>query len=352
MPSPSVLETLRPAMLEAGVDALWISQPENLRYLSGFSSPEDAKLLITPGGATLYTDGRYTVQAAQEVDLPVHIARPPATLEHAAAQLRGLRVGFEAAHLSVAAHQELQQHWQAELVALGGLVEQLRLIKAPAELESIRAAQNIADTAFAQILPQIKHGAREVDIAWALEDAMRQLGAEAPAFETIVASGVRGALPHGRASQKVLQEGELVTLDFGARVGGYHSDMTRTLALGEVSESLKRIYNAVLDAEEAALSAIRPGLRAADLDAVARGVLGGLDLADAFTHSLGHGVGLHIHEGPGLRSTSDEVLAAGMVITVEPGVYIEHLGGVRIEDLVLVTEQGSEVLSRSPKVRL
>ncbi|AWN23158.1 aminopeptidase [Deinococcus irradiatisoli] len=348
----SVLEALRPAMAEAGVDALWISQPENLRYLSGFSSPEDAKLLITPDGATLYTDGRYTVQAAQEVEVPVHIARPPATLEHAASHLAGRRVGFEAAHLSVAAHQELQQHWQAELVALSGLVEKLRLTKSPAEIEAIRSAQAIADAAFERVRPQIKAGVREVDIAWALDTAMRDLGAEGPAFETIVASGVRGALPHGRASHKVLAESELVTLDFGAKVGGYHSDMTRTLAIGEVSESLRRIYNAVLDAEEAALSAIRPGVRTADLDTLARGVLAGFDLAEAFTHSLGHGVGLHIHEGPSLRATSEEVLAPGMVVTVEPGVYIEHLGGVRIEDLVLVTEQGSEVLSRSPKERL
>lgn len=343
------LSAVRSALARAGADALWVSQPENVRYLSGFASPEDAKLLILPDQALLYTDARYTLQAAQEASLPVFIARPPATLQHAALLVAGLKVGFEAQHLTVAGLGELQQHWQAELVALSGVTENVRLIKSEAEVELIAQAQAIADAAFAEILPQIKAGAREQDLALALESAMRRLGADGPAFETIVAGGVRGALPHGRASSKRLAEGELVTLDFGARLGGYHSDMTRTLAVGRVSQSQHRMYGAVLEAEAAALAAIKPGVRTADLDALAREVLARYDLADAFVHSLGHGVGLNIHEGPGLRATSEEVLQAGMVITIEPGVYIEHLGGVRIEDLVVVTPDGARVLSRSPK---
>ncbi|AZI41790.1 aminopeptidase P family protein [Deinococcus psychrotolerans] len=345
------LTAVRSALKSAGVDALWVSQPENVNYLSGFSSPEDAKALILPDAAWLYTDGRYTLQAAQESAIPVFIARSPETLQHAAPLLSGLKVGFEMQHLTVAELGALQAHWPTEPAPLSGVVERLRLIKSDAEVQLIEQAQAIADAAFAELLPMVKVGAREQDLALALESAMRRLGADGPAFETIVASGVRGALPHGRASDKVLAEGELVTIDFGARLGGYFSDSTRTLALGEVSESQRRMYTAVLEAEETALAAIKPGVRTADLDALAREVLGRYDLADAFVHSLGHGVGLNVHEGPGLRSTSEEVLQAGMVITIEPGVYIEHLGGVRIEDLVLVTDEGSRVLSHSPKER-
>ena len=339
-------------MRQVGVDALWISQPANLRYLSGFSSPEDAKLLLTPGGVLLYTDSRYALQAAEEVTVGTHIARSPATLEHAAEQVRGLKVGFEAEHLTVAGLDDLKQYWPAELVPLRHLVETLRLIKTEPEIAAIRKAQAIADAAYVEVLPQIQAGVRETDLALALELAMRRRGADGLSFEIIVASGSRGALPHGRASEKLLTEGELVTLDFGALVGGYHSDMTRTVAVGEVGPELRRLYTAVLDAEEQAIAAVGPGVRAAELDALARGVLAGHHLAEHFTHSLGHGVGLNVHEAPGLRAASDEVLRPGMIVTIEPGVYLGGVGGVRIEDLLLVTESGSEVLSQSPKVRL
>ncbi len=348
----NTLQAIRTAMQQAGVDALWISQPANVRYLSGFSSPEDAKLLLTAEGTLLYTDSRYALQAAQEVGTGVHIARSPATLEHAAERVRGLRVGFEAEHLTVAGLDELRQYWQAELLPLRRLVETLRLVKSDAEVALIRQAQAIADTAYAEVLPQLQAGARESDLALALELAMRRLGADGPSFETIVASGERGALPHGRASGKQLAAGELVTLDFGALLDGYHSDMTRTVPIGEVGPELRRLYLAVLDAEEQAIAAAGPGVRAADLDALAREVLAGHGLAESFTHSLGHGVGLDIHEGPGLRAASDEVLRPGMVVTIEPGVYLPGVGGVRIEDLLLITESGHEVLSQSPKARL
>ncbi|GAA4021317.1 Xaa-Pro peptidase family protein [Deinococcus rubellus] len=339
-------------MQQSGVDALWISQPANIRYLSGFSSPEDAKLLLTPDAAILYTDSRYALQAAQEVKVEIHIARSPATLEHAAEWVQGLKVGFEAEHLTVAGLDDLKQYWQAELVPLRRPIETLRLVKSDAEIAMIRRAQAIADAAYAEVLPQIRAGARETDLSLALELAMRRLGADGPSFETIVASGERGALPHGRASDKLLVAGELVTLDFGALIGGYHSDMTRTVPVGEVSAELRRLYMAVLDAEDQAIAAVGPGVRTADLDALARGVLAGHDLAEHFTHSLGHGVGLDIHEGPGLRAASDEVLRPGMVITIEPGVYLEGVGGVRIEDLLLITESGHEVLSQSSRARL
>ncbi len=347
---------LRAAMQRSGVDALWVSRPENIRYLSGFASGEDAKLLALPDAATLYTDARYTVQAEEQSRSPAHIARPPATLEHAASTVAGLRVGFEADHLTVSGLESLRQHWQtgerpATLVSTQGLVEGLRLIKTPDEVAEIRAAQRIADAAFAAVRPSIVPGVREDHIAAQLEAFMRGLGATS-AFDITVASGPRGAMPHGTASERVIGDDELVTVDFGATVNGYHSDMTRTVATGNPSEELRRLYRAVLEAEAAAVKAIRPGAKCSDLDRLARDVLTQHGLGEYFAHSLGHGVGLAVHEGPGLRAASSEVLEAGMVVTAEPGVYLPGVGGVRIEDLVLVTQDGYEVLSRSPKETL
>ncbi|ADV67465.1 M24 family metallopeptidase [Deinococcus maricopensis] len=338
------------ALTRAGVDALWVSRPENVRYVTGFTSPEDGKALLTPQGAVLYTDARYTEQARLESSAEQFIARPPATLEHAAERVRGLRVGFEADALTVAALDDLRRFWpDATLVPTTGILETLRLIKTPDEIERIRQAQRIADEAFAAVRPLIRAGAVERDIEFAIEGEMRKRGARGWAHGFIVAGGERGALPHGHASDRVLQDGELVTVDIGAVYDGYVSDMTRTVRVGEVSAELRRIYHAVLEAEEAAIRAVRPGVRAADLDTLARDILTGHGLGEAFAHSLGHGVGLAVHEGPSLRGTSDDVLEPGMVITIEPGAYLPGLGGVRIEDLVLVTEDGYEVLSTSPK---
>ncbi|MDL2344698.1 Xaa-Pro peptidase family protein [Deinococcus sp. MIMF12] len=346
------LEQLRAAMGQAGVDALWVSDPANVRAVSGFSSGKDGKVLVTPEGAVLYTDGRYTVQAGEESRIEQHIARPPETYQDAAERVRGARVGFEAEHLTVAGLEALREHWgEADLVPTRGLVERLRLLKTPEEVEAIREAQALADRVFAGVRPMIRAGVRELDVALELETGLRRAGAEV-GFNVIVASGPRGAMPHGVASERVIEEGDLVTVDFGARVRGYHSDMTRTVAVGRPSDEMRRVYGAVLEAEEAAVAAVKPGVRAADLDALARGILERHGLAEAFAHSLGHGVGLNIHEGPGLRAASEDVLAPGMVITVEPGAYLPGVGGVRIEDLVLVTQDGYEVLSHTPREAL
>lgn len=342
-------EQLRAALKAAGVDALWVSDPANVRALSGFSSGKDGKVLVTAdGGATLYTDARYTVQAQEESRLPQVIARPPETYQDAAARVKGQRVGFEAEHLTVAGLEALREHWDATLVPTRGLVEGVRRVKSLEEVQAIRAAQAVADRVFGEVRPLIRSGVRELDVALALETGLRRAGADV-AFDVIVASGPRGAMPHGVASERVIEEGDLVTVDFGARVQGYHSDMTRTVAVGQPSAELRRIYRAVLEAEEAAAAAIRPGAKAGDLDALARGILERHGLSEAFAHSLGHGVGLNVHEGPSLRAGSEDVLEPGMVVTVEPGVYLPGVGGVRIEDLVLVTENGHEVLSQTPK---
>ncbi|GMA16578.1 aminopeptidase P family protein [Deinococcus metallilatus] len=345
------LDQLRAAMKAAGVDALWVSNPANVRALSGFSSGQDGKVLVTGDGATLYTDARYTVQAQEESQVPQVIARPPETYQDAAQKVKGARVGFEAEHLTVAGLEALREHWDAALVPTRGLVEGVRLVKSPQEVQAIREAQAVADRVFGEVRPMIRAGVRELDVALALEMGLRRAGAEV-GFDVIVASGPRGAMPHGVASERVIEDGDLVTIDFGARVNGYHSDMTRTVAVGTPSEDLRRVYNAVLEAEEAAVAAVRPGARTGDLDALARGILERHGLAEAFAHSLGHGVGLNIHEGPSLRKGSEDVLEPGMVVTVEPGAYLPGVGGVRLEDLVLVTEDGHEVLSRAPKERL
>ena len=347
------------AVLEnAGLDALWVTRPQHVQLLSGFTSPEDGLVLLTREGATLYTDARYEVQAAQESRIAHFIGRPPRSsarremLSHAGAQVRGKRVGVEAEHLTLAALDELQSAWQAELVATSKIIEQVRQVKTPAEIAWLREAARIADEAYGEVLPTIKAGRREIDVALDLELAMRRRGAGGIAFEIIVASGERGAMPHGRASEKVIEDGELVTVDMGALYRGYHGDMTRTVGVGEVREELRRLYRAVLEAEQACVSAVKPGARAADLDKLARDMLEKYDLAQYFAHSLGHGVGLAIHEGPSLSSVSEDVLANGMAITIEPGVYLPGVGGVRIEDLLLITEDGHEVLSRAPKQRL
>ena len=347
----SQLESLKAAMEAAGVNALWISHPANVRYVSGFSSGADGKVLVTAEGATLYTDARYTVQAAEESRLPQFIARPPETYEEASTRVKGLRVGFEAEHLTVAGLEELRERWEAELVPTRGLVEGLRLVKSAAEVALIREAQAIADRVFAEVRPMIRAGVRELDVALELEMGLRRAGAEV-GFDVIVASGPRGAMPHGVASDRVIEDGDLVTVDFGAKWRGYHSDMTRTVAVGTADEEMRRVYDAVLEAEEAAVAAVRPGMKSGDLDAIARGILERHGLGEAFSHSLGHGVGLGIHEGPGLRKGTDTALEAGMVITVEPGAYLPGVGGVRIEDLVLVTSEGYEVLSQTPKERV
>ncbi|WP_029476835.1 M24 family metallopeptidase [Deinococcus frigens] len=345
----SQLQQLRDAMRGAGVDALWVSHPANVRALTGFSSPEDGRVLVTPDAATLYTDARYTVQAREESGLPQFIARPPETFKHAAALLKGQTVGFESDSLTVAGLDDLKEHWpDAKLVPLRGMIQGLRQIKTAQEIAAIRAAQNLADQVFNEVRPMIIAEVRELDIALEIETRLRRAGAGS-AFGVIVASGPRGAMPHGLASERVIGDGELVTVDMGARLSGYNSDMTRTVAVGTPSDEMRRVYHAVLEAEEAAIRAVKPGVRAADLDRIARDVLTGHGLGEAFAHSLGHGVGLEVHEGPGLRGTSEDVLAAGMVITIEPGAYLPDVGGVRIEDLLLVTTDGYQVLSHAPK---
>lgn len=350
------MSTIQALLEPDNLDALLITQPENVRYLSGFTSPRDGQVILTRTQTLLLTDGRYITQVQQESTIPHEIvarrARIPANArfpqEVYADLLRG-RVGVEANHLTLAQMRLLQDSCQAEWVMTENLVEGLRVRKTPREVAHIRQAAQITDQAFEHILAYLKPGVQENDIALELEYFMRRSGAEGSAFDITVASGLRSAMPHGGASEKKLEAGDLVTLDFGALVRGYRSDMTRTVALGSVKPELRAIYEAVLEAQQMALSQVAPGRSGKDLDDLARHRLDELGYGEYFAHSLGHGVGLAIHELPFMSGVSQDVLEPGMTVTIEPGVYVPGLGGVRIEDLVLVTDSGYEVLSSSPK---
>jgi len=340
------VQDLRNLLEPLGLDALYVTRPENVRYLSGFPHPEDAQVLIAEEGAFLLTDPRYP-EAGRESRIPAKVLRR----EEKEALFQGLRgrVGFEAEHLPYAALERLRELSPAEWVPTKGVVERLRLKKTPEEVAAIRKAQALAEEALAHALSLLRPGVEEREVALELEFFLRRRGAEGVAFPPIVASGVRGALPHAGASEKPLRAGELVTLDLGAKLAGYHSDMTRTFALGKVEGELKTAFQAVLSALERALEALKPGRTGKEVDALAREELGRYGLDRYFVHSLGHGVGLAVHEGPSLSPYTEDVLEPGMVVTVEPGVYLPGLGGVRIEELVLITEDGMELLSRFPR---
>jgi Xaa-Pro aminopeptidase len=328
------------------LEALYVTRPENVRYLSGFPHPEDAQVLITPEGAFLLTDPRYP-EAERESRIPARVLKREER-EALFQDLRG-RVGFEAEHLPYAALERLRELSPAEWVPTKGVVERLRLKKTPEEVQRIRKAQALAEEALAHALTLLRPGVEEREVALEIEFFLRRRGAEGVAFPPIVASGARGALPHAGASEKRLTAGELITLDLGAKVAGYHSDMTRTFALGKPSPEMRRVYQAVLAALEAALENLKPGRTGKEVDALARETLKRHGLDRHFVHSLGHGVGLAVHEGPSLSPYTEEVLEPGMVVTVEPGVYLPGVGGVRIEELVLLTEEGIELLSRFPR---
>jgi len=327
-----------------------ISSPENRRYLSGFTGSA-GYLLIGEQESLLITDFRYVEQAsAQAAGFRVVRGEFPLlrTVAEVVSQRAWKRLGFEDEHVSFADYRRLQDLLPGvELVPGSQALRSLRQIKEPGELSCIRRAARMCDAALEAVLPLFTPGVEEAELAWALERRLREAGAEDIAFPPIVASGPRSSLPHGRASHRRLQRGDLVTVDFGARYQGYCSDMTRTVAVGEVSADARRVYEVVARAQQAGLQAIRAGASCREVDAAARGVIEEEGFGEYFGHGLGHGVGLSVHEGPRLspHAEEDAVLQPGMVVTVEPGVYLPGRLGVRIEDLVLVTEDGCEIIS-------
>jgi Xaa-Pro aminopeptidase len=334
------------------LDALLVSFGPNLRYLSGFTG-SNGLLLALVDRAILFTDPRYLIRARQESTCEVRIVAGPLApaVVSAIARLRLKRIGFEPAHMTCESFEAFRSRLPmgASLEPAGGWIEQLRTIKSPAEIALIRQSVDTNSRAFGQTLKRIRPGMTERDVAAELEYRMRRLGAEKPSFETIVASGVRSALPHAQPGAAPLAAGELVVVDMGVQQEGYASDMTRMLHIGRPSRKVEATYAAVLEAQLAALDAVRAGAATRKIDAAARRVLKSHGLDRAFVHSTGHGLGLEIHESPRLGRGDKSRLAAGMTVTIEPGVYLEGFGGIRIEDTVLVTDRGCEVLTPTPK---
>lgn len=337
-------------MQEEKLDAFVITSPENRRYMSGFTGTS-AMLVITLEKAYLLTDFRYIQQATAQAP-EFQIVKVGAEMYSSLAELgqKAGRVGFEEEYLTYADYAKLKEALPlAELVPQSKMVTDLRSVKGPEELELIRQAVKIADDAFAHILKYIELGQKEEEISREIEFEMRRAGASGGSFDFIVASGVRSSMPHGVASTKKVQSGELLTMDFGAIYQGYCSDITRTICLGEPTEKQRDIYEIVLQAQRAGIEAIKPGIPGKAVDAVARKIIADAGYGDYFDHGLGHSVGLAIHESPRLSLREEQILEPGMVVTIEPGIYLPDWGGVRIEDMAVVTENGCEVLTQAPK---
>ena len=334
------------------LDAVAVSHLPNVRYLTGFTGSNGLVVLL-PGETILLTDPRYAIQARQETASKVVVCRKPLfeELVRTVQRRKASRLGFEKAQVTYGGYDTLraQLGLGVSLEPVGGLVERERMLKSPAEVARIRQSVRVNSEAFTTALRHIRIGMAESDLSAEIDYRMRLLGAEKPAFETIVASGPRSALPHARASRRPLRRGELVLIDMGACLDGYSSDMTRMLFMGRAGRKIRRLYKAVLEAQLAAIAGVRPGVKASAVDRGARQVLSKYGLAKAFVHSTGHGLGLEIHEAPRLGKKEQIRLEPGMVVTIEPGVYIEGLGGIRIEDTVVVTEHGCDVLTPTPK---
>ncbi len=350
-------DRLRAAMADAGGDALLVTNLTNVRYLTGFTGSA-ALLLVTADALTFVTDGRYRDQstdqlAAAGVGGEVRIGRTSdAQRQLVADAAAGLsRLLLEAEDVTWAQQQRFAGEWfpNATLVPTSGLVEGLRLVKDEGEVARIEAACAIADAALADVRPRLGDKPTEAEVALELEWQMRRLGAEGPSFDTIVASGLNGAKPHHRAADRRIIDGDLVVIDFGALVDGYHSDMTRTVVVGQPGATQRRMLDVVAASQAAGVAAVRAGVEAQAVDAACRAVIAEAGWEEAFLHGTGHGVGLDIHEPPRVSTTPGGRLADGHVVTVEPGVYLADHGGVRIEDTVVVTPDGCRTLTRAPR---
>lgn len=338
---------------EAGIDVLLVTELVNVRYLTGYSGSNGLALVGRQLRAFI-TDFRYVEQAADEVEQSFERRQAPLDLLESIGEVLPegpLRLGFEEAQVSVSEHNRLRGLLpdRVELVAVQGLVERLRAVKEPEEIARIREAAKLADAALEELIAEGLIGRTEREVALALAVKMYQHGASRPSFEAIVAAGPHGALPHASPREVEIGRGQLVVIDWGAELDGYCSDCTRTLAAGEPGAQEREIYGLVLEAQLAGLHAVRAGAGGREVDSAARELIVAAGQGEHFGHGLGHGVGLAIHEAPRLSQRSEAVLEAGNVVTVEPGVYLPGRFGVRIEDLVVVTEDGPEIMSSLSK---
>jgi Xaa-Pro aminopeptidase len=336
------------------LDAVLLTRLVNVRYLTGFTG-SNGQLLAVPGGGVFLTDSRYEEQSRREVpDLRrvVYPQKLAAALTETAREEGVHRIGFEAGGMTYRLWRELSEIEGIDLVPVEDEIEELRWAKDAGEIRLLERAQEVTDAAFDRITGKLAEGVTERQVAFELDLAMREIGAERVGFDTIVAFGENAAEPHHGPSERALRRGDVVKIDFGCVMDGYHSDMTRTVAFGEPEPRLREIHDLVLRAHLAGIDAIRAGITGDEADRAARSVIEEAGLGERFGHSLGHGVGLEIHEGPTLRGGSEDVLPEGAVVTVEPGVYLPGLGGVRIEDAVVVGPDGCRPLPRTPKALL
>ncbi|NLL43902.1 MAG: aminopeptidase P family protein [Firmicutes bacterium] len=341
---------IRERLQAEGADVFLVSSAVNRRYLTGFTGSAGL-VWISGTRQALLTDFRYVEQVKAECpdwEL-IQIENYNESLKKLIEDDGVKKIAFEKDYVTVKQIEEWREKLSPQFLGVSGWAEELRMIKSEAEIENIKRAAKIADDAFAELLPKIRSGVTELDIALELEFLMRKRGASAMSFDPIVASGPRSALPHARPTDRVFSVGDFVVFDFGCVVNGYCSDMTRTIVIGEPEEQHLLIYDLVLKAQLTSLEAVGPGKTGAEIDAIARDIIGEMGYGEYFGHGLGHSLGLEVHESPRLSKTDQTVLQPGMLVTVEPGVYIPGFGGVRIEDLVLVTEGGHEVLSSTFK---
>lgn len=350
MPEARISAAIR-AIEPLDADALLLLGLANIRYLSGFTG-SDAALVLTAHFRCLLCDSRYTLQAVNEAPL-CEVSEFKAKIEGIASTIAGkgyTRVAFDAEQVSVSFFNLLSGALpEVEFIPLADQLDQIRSVKSREEIEKIAFSAELASSAFAELLPLVRPGVSERELAFKLEMLMKYKGADDKAFDFIVVSGERGALPHGRPTDRLLSAGEMVTIDFGVRCNGYNSDETVTLAVGKPAGRLLEAYEVVKEAHDLAVSAVRPGIECRSLDAIARGYIANCGFGEFFGHGLGHGVGLEVHEKPVISSRSSQIVEAGMTVTIEPGIYIPGFGGVRIEDLVEVTIDGSRVLSKVSK---
>jgi Xaa-Pro aminopeptidase len=346
----------RNALAAAGADVVMVSSLPNVFYLCGFTG-SNAILVVSPDTLDLFTDSRYTLQAREEAsEAKVHIPHGPLTdavgaFLRAKSKRGGLKVGYEPGHLNLIEWSRLEKtagpkiRWKSA----AGLIESLREIKSPAELDAMRRAAKLGSEVMAEAIHKIRAGMSELELAAEIDYLMRRKGASGPSFETIVASGPRAALPHAKPTAKLLEKSDLVVLDLGVILAHYCSDLTRTVCVGRATAKVRRWYRAVEQAQQAALEALKAGVATGKVDRAARSVLDRSSLGQYFTHSTGHGLGIEVHEPPRIGRAQKQKIRVGMVVTLEPGIYIEGVGGIRIEDDVAVHANGTEVLTSAPR---
>lgn len=343
---------IRAVLVRENIDGILISNESNMRYLSGFSGGT-GYLFITKNEAVLFTDSRYTIQAKEESELFLVEELKTTYVEHIKEWVEKCNVailGFEGDRVCVSEYLKWKKEFPVkELIDIGGKIIHLRAVKTEEELEKLEKAEQIGDQAFSKILEIIKPGMTELEVAANLEYWMKKYGAEGLSFDTIAASGINSAKPHAVPGRKVIQSGEFLTMDFGCVYDGYCSDMTRTVVVGRATPKQKEVYQVVLEAQLAALDYLTAGKKGCEVDQVARDIITRAGYGENFGHGLGHGVGLYIHEEPRLSKKDETILQENMIVTVEPGIYIESFGGVRIEDMVVVKKNGYKNLASSTK---